>query len=92
MISHMLTTEDNPFDPFTEYNEWFVFDERSGYGTCAYLARIERTSDEMSEADQAFAHEQAIDEIVEINLLGIYKKVTRDVPDPGTVKNDLIKA
>jgi hypothetical protein len=87
----MLTTEDNPFDPFTEYNEWYVFDERSGYHTCAYLARIERTSDEMSEGDQAIAHEAAIDEIVEMNLLGIYKKVSRDMPDPGVTVNELIK-
>lgn len=71
----MLTTVDNPFDPFTQFEEWKAFDESKGYHTCAYLARIVKTSDELSEADEALAIEQAIDEIIKLNLLGIYRKV-----------------
>ena len=71
----MLTTIDNPFDPFTQFDEWKAFDEQKGYFTCAYLARIVKTSDELSEADEDLAIEQAIDEIVRLNVLGIYRKV-----------------
>lgn len=71
----MLTTADNPFDPFTEFDEWKKFDESKGYNTCAYLARIAKTSDELSETDQNLAIQSAIDEIVRMNVLGIYKKV-----------------
>ena len=71
----MLTTVDNPFDPFTQFDEWQRFDEGKGYNTCAYLARIARTSDELSETDQNLAIQEAIDEIVRMNILGIYKKV-----------------
>jgi hypothetical protein len=73
----MLTTEDNPFDPFTQYDQWFAFDERMGHHTSSFLARVVRTSDELSEADQALAVEQAIDEIIEFNVSGQYKKVKK---------------
>ena len=72
----MLTTADNPFDPFTQFDEWLRFDESKGYNTCAYLARIAKTSDELSETDQNLAIQSAIDEIIRMNVLGIYKKVT----------------
>ena len=72
----MLTTADNPFDPFTQFDEWKTFDEAKGYNTCEYLARIAKTSDELSETDQNLAIQSAIDEIIRINVLGIYKKVT----------------
>lgn len=75
MKAIMLTTIDNPFDPFTQFDEWKAFDEQKGYFTCAYLARIVKTSDELSEADEDLAIEQAIDEIVRLNVLGIYRKV-----------------
>ena len=75
MVEHMLTTVDNPFDPFTQFDEWFAFDEARGYHTTAFLARIVRTSDDLSDADQSLAIEQAVDEIVRENVLGIYRKV-----------------
>lgn len=77
MAEVMLTTVDNPFDPFTQWEEWYAFDELKGYHTCGYLARIAKSSDELSELDEALAIQSAIDEIVKFNVLGIYKKVTR---------------
>lgn len=74
---HMLTTVDNPFDPFTEFDAWYLWDTTHGYHTSDYLARIVKSSDEMSEADQDLALEQAIDEIVKENILGVYRKVTQ---------------
>jgi len=74
-VEYMLTTVDNPWNPFTHFDEWRTFDESAGYYTSAFLARVVRTSDDLSEADQAVAIEQAIDEIVTENVLGLYKKV-----------------
>lgn len=78
MVESMLTTIDNPYNPFTEFDEWLSFDIAKGYNTCGYLARIAMSSDELSDADQSLAIEQAIDEIVEMNVNGLYIKVTED--------------
>ena len=45
----MLTTVDNPYDPFTQFDEWLMFDEDHGYHTCSYLARIAKDTDGLSE-------------------------------------------
>lgn len=77
MAEHMLTTVDNPFDPFTQFDEWYAWDFRAGYHTLAFLGRVVKTSDQLSEADQSVAIESAIDEIVEENVLGVYRKVAQ---------------
>lgn len=71
----MLTTTDNPFDPFTQFDEWNAFDEAKGYFTCSYLGRVAYTSSDLSDLDQAMAVEEAMNEIISNNPLGIYKKV-----------------
>lgn len=73
-----ITTIDNPYDPFTQFDDWFAFDEIHGYHSCAYLGRIAKTSDQLSDADQEVAVESAIDEIIELNPLGIYRKVEKE--------------
>jgi len=72
---HMLSTIDNPFNPFTQYDEWFAFDTQHRYYTVNFLARVVRSSSDLSEADQSLAMEEAIDEIVRENVLGLYIKV-----------------
>lgn len=77
MDEHMLTTVDNPYDPFTQFEEWYSFDQAAGYDSLGLLARVAITSDELSEADQSLAIEQAIDEIVRENVSGMHQKVAR---------------
>lgn len=75
----MLTTFDNPFDPFDDFDQWFMFDVSKGYYTCSKLARIARSSEEFSTIEQKIEDERAIDEIIDHDFLNIYKKVTRNV-------------
>ena len=77
MTQTMLTTLDNPYDPFTQFDAWYSYDESKGYHTCAYLARITRESNELSEPDEQIAIDLAIDEIVKMNTIGLYKKVVK---------------
>lgn len=73
----LLTTTDNPFSPFTEWDEWKKWDEAHGYYTCEYLARVTRSSDELTLSDQELAIEDAINEIVSHNITGMYTIVTQ---------------
>lgn len=70
-----LTTKDNPFDPFTQFNEWYNFDIDKGYNSCAYLDRIAHTSDQLSDEENAREIERAIDEIIKYDFMNNYKKV-----------------
>lgn len=58
----MLTTTDNPYDPFTQYEAWYRFDEDNGYHSCAFLARIARTSDQLSDKENQEEIERAIND------------------------------
>lgn len=70
-----ITTFDNPFDPFTQFDQWFLFDIEKGYNTCGYLGRIARTSDSLSDEENDEEVERAIDEIIKYDYRNIYKKV-----------------
>lgn len=71
-----LTTYDNPFDPLKDFDRWFVFDIVKGYNSCGYLARIAKTSDQLSDKENEDEIERAIDEIVSLNPK-LYKKLTK---------------
>lgn len=75
MAKCRLTTIDNPFNPFTNFEQWFDYDCEKGYYSCAYLDRIAKTSDMLSEKENDEEIERAIDEIIQYNPLGIYVKV-----------------
>ncbi|MCM1363407.1 MAG: hypothetical protein NC215_00285 [Ruminococcus sp.] len=74
MSKVMLTTVDNPFDPFEQFDAWFLFDVEKGYNSCEYLGRIARTSDQLSDSENDAEIERAIDEIIKYDPLNIYQK------------------
>lgn len=77
MAKCALTTFDNPFDPFDQFDQWFMFDTDKGYNSCAYLDRVARTSDQMSDQENEKEIERAIDEIIKYDFAGVYHKVTQ---------------
>ena len=70
-----LTTVDNPYDPFKQFDEWFLFDVEKGYNSCAFLDRIAQTSDQLSDKENEDEIERAIDEIIRYDFTNLYKKV-----------------
>lgn len=68
----MLTTLDNPYSPYTQFQEWDRYDRQMGYNTLAYQARVTVWSDDLSEGEQNRAISEAISEILDLNILGIY--------------------
>lgn len=76
---YRLTTLDNPYDPFEDFTSWFMYDVEKGYNTCGYLDRVSDVTEDMSQKEASKEIERAIDEIIELNPLNIYKKVRRQV-------------
>ena len=74
----MLTTIDNPYNPFEQFDLWLLFDKEKGYNTCEYLARIVNLTNDMSEKEIEVATDRAIDDIILNDPFGIYKKVTSE--------------
>ncbi|MBQ0089494.1 MAG: hypothetical protein KBT27_09210 [Prevotellaceae bacterium] len=76
MIKTRLTTPDNPFNPFTQFEDWYRYDHDHDYGTCDYLARFTFTSESLSEAENEEEISRAIDFILEHDPRKMYIKVT----------------
>lgn len=83
MAKCALTTIDNPFNPFEQFVPWFLFDEEKGYHSCAYLGRIARTSDQLTDTENDLEVERAIDEIIKYDFMNIYKKVVQNAGKPA---------
>jgi hypothetical protein len=75
MAKFMLSTIDNPFNPFEQFDQWYMFDLDKGYSSCSFLDRIARTSDQLSDEENDVDIERAIDEIIKYDFQNIYIKV-----------------
>lgn len=73
-----ITTIDNPFDPIDDFTSWFDFDVEKGYYTCSRLARISKTDENMTQQEEDEAVERAIDRLIELDPLDLYKKVVKE--------------
>ena len=78
----MLSTIDNPYNPFDNFDQWYSYDEMKARQEnrptcCGYLARVDASSDEVSEAEQIQTMNDIIDEIIALNLSGKFIKLTR---------------
>lgn len=78
MTNVMLTTTDNPFNPYTHFENWLQFDEEKGYNTLETVARVANVTDEMPDLLYEKEVERAVDFLCRMNPLGIYKKVKKD--------------
>ena len=74
----MLTTIDNPFNPFDDFDSWFLFDVEKGYYSCSRLARITNNSNDLTELEEKKDLERAIDEIVKNDPTNLYTKIGRN--------------
>jgi len=74
-----ITTIDNPFDPFENFDDWFQFDVEKGYYSCSKIARIVENIENTEEKQEDELLEEAIDRLIEIDPLDIYRKLVKEV-------------
>lgn len=74
-----LSTFDNPFNPFTDYNSWLSFDKEKDYNSSERLMRVAKITEEMSDVEETREIERAIDTIIKNDFLNIFIKVSQDL-------------
>ena len=78
ILKSMLSTKDNPFDPFEDFNNWFNYDSDMKYDCCGILDRITGNLDKLSPVEEALVIEKAIDDFILSDPLNLYIKVQKD--------------
>lgn len=74
----MLSTFDNPYNPFDNFTSWLLFDNENNYNSSGKMMRIAKISDDMTQKEIDEEIERAIDEIIKYDFMNIYKKVTKN--------------
>ena len=82
----MLSTKDNPYDPFEDFESWFAYDTRMGYGSCSFLARVANTSSELSDEENNLERERAMTEIIANDPTQMFIRVERGKFKPPETK------
>ena len=72
---YMLTTLDNPFDPFNDFTSWYMFDCEKGHNTSSRLARIAKLDEGMSQKEAEDEMDRAMDLIIKYDFEDKYIKV-----------------
>lgn len=75
---YMLTTFDNPYNPFVDFRSWYMFDCEKHYNTSSRIARIAVVNSEMSQKEIDEAEDQAMNFIVRYDVQGIFYKGTEE--------------
>lgn len=73
--AYMLTTLDNPFDPFNDFTSWFKFDCEKGHNTSSRIARIAQLDSEMTQKEVDEEMNRVMDFIIRYDLEEKYIKV-----------------
>lgn len=90
MAECMLTTFDNPFDPFEQFTSWYLFDVEKGYNTCGRLMRIAKISDDMSSKEIDDELNRAIDDIIKYDIFNIYTRAWSNSENNTTMETESI--
>lgn len=86
-VEYMLTTIDNPFNPFVDFDRWYGFDITQGHYTCEYIARIAIDGALLTDEERSDEYNRAIQWILDNDVFGLYVRVTKDNADYIIAKN-----
>lgn len=79
---YLITTVDNPYNPWTDWDLWYAYDENSGYHTCSYLARLMSVGEGLSDQEEDQEYNDAVDEIIRYDVTNKYAKIAKNDPVP----------
>ena len=71
---YMLTTVDNPYNPFEQFTQWLLFDKEKGYNSCDKLGRIVQLRDDMTQNEIDEETKRAIDLIIQLDFTDTFTR------------------
>lgn len=77
MYECLISTKDNPFDPFEQFDDWYRFDKEKGYDSNERVTRLAHFEENMTEPEVDQEYERAIDRLIEIDPFDLFIKVRR---------------
>lgn len=75
---YMLTTIDNPYNPFEDFDGWYAYDEQHNYKTLNLFARKAKTTALMSEIETNLVENRAIVALAKENFSGMHRIIRSD--------------
>ena len=74
----LLTTVDNPYNPHTDYYNWFIWDTAHHYNTLQKISTESYDDDSMSDEEHDEMYDLIMNEIINNDDLGIYCLIEPD--------------
>lgn len=84
MVRCFLTTFDNPYSPYEQFEQWYQYDMDHGYNSSGLLMRLAETSSQFTDNENAYEIERAIDRIIAVDPTNNYKKLKITIDDENT--------
>ena len=82
-----ITTTDNPYNPQTQFDEWYTYDSMLGYNTPQRLAKMnDYLVKTLKTDDPGLVMDMAMLELVRLDPLKRYTILHLKKRDPGTVE------
>ena len=78
-----LTTIDNPYSPFSRFDEWYSYDTEKGYDCCGYIDRTKQVHNKDTTYLSSDSEDQVIDRIIDYIVAtdptGMFVKVEKQL-------------
>jgi hypothetical protein len=74
----MITTFDNPYNPFDEFNLWLMFDKEKGYNSCERMMRLANITEDMTQIEIDAECDRAMDRLIELDFTNTFPRFFRD--------------
>ena len=88
MLEYFASTVDNPFNPFTQYEDWNRFDEDHNYFTNQKIARLlENEATDLDPIQEILIYNKAVDRLIAVDFMGNYKRIARQVDLDAILKS-----
>lgn len=75
MGDYMITTIDNPWNPFTHYHEWLDHDTQHGYHTDQWIAILSKSSSDLPMEEQEELVDFGCQRLLEVDPYGLHVKL-----------------